>query len=175
MEILALIILIPTLLVVIYQDFKERLISWWLVPLLFVSFVLGHYSESVMESLTKVVSNWSFLLLQYLLLSLYFSIKQKVWVNIANQYIGWGDIWFLVMIAFAFSFIHFILVFVSGLVFSLLLFFILKSTKIIKQKTVPLAGTFSVYLIIIHLGAYFAHYNLMSDEGLIIQIYSMYV
>lgn len=175
MQIASILILIPILILVIYQDFKYRLIDWWLLPILFIAFAIGLIEQPIKESITNIAINWAFLLAQFLLLTLYFSAKEKSWVNIADMYIGWGDLWFILIMAVAFSPVHFILVFISGLVFSLLLYLVLKTINKIQFQTIPLAGTFSIYLIIVELTAYLSSYSLHNDNIIIQKLSTLYV
>lgn len=175
LSLLILFLLIPSLLLIVYQDFKYRLISWWILPILLLLVLLGQNSQSYYQIVINSAINISFLLLQYILLSLYFSFKNKAWVKLTHQHIGWGDLWFLLIIAFAFPSLHFILIYVGGLFFSLLLYMILKSFKLLVQETVPLAGTFSIYLILLQLVAYFNEYNFLNDDGLLMKINTLYV
>jgi len=143
-------LLILTLSIIIYQDLSARAISWWTIPLLLGSII---YIRLVEQSWSLVLFesgiNLSFLIVQLILISIYFSIKQGQLTNIADTYLGWGDILFLIPIAFLFPTFSFVLFYVSSIIIVLLGFLIYK--KIVNQnmETIPLAGGQAIYLVLV--------------------------
>jgi Flp pilus assembly protein protease CpaA len=174
LETAALIILLFTLITISFQDLKNRLISWWLLPLLLLSLAFVSTSSSLSIRIEYALVNLGFLLAQYLLLSLYFIVKHKKWINIADQFLGWGDIIFFMVLVVGFSPLHFILLFVSGLLFSILAFVIYKWIALIKQTSVPLAGLFSIYLLGLEIAANLQSYSFFEDDFIISKISNIY-
>lgn len=89
--------------------------------------------------------NICFLVINIFGLILYYSLKNKSFVNPIDSFIGFGDILFFLAITPLFNFKPFILFFIIGLIFSLMLFGVLNAFK--KTETVPLAGYFAIFLI----------------------------
>lgn len=85
---------------IVYQDFKFRAISWWSIPLL-ASLLLFQKQANSTWSETSIYTlfNVGIIVFQFLVISLYFSIKQKQIINIFKKYIGIGDLLFLIAIA----------------------------------------------------------------------------
>ena len=137
-------LLVLCLLPIVYEDFRYRAIHWiWLVLFAGVLLIGGP-----VESKT-ILSNFVFIGLQLFLLTLYFSIKHRKWINITKDYLGIGDILFFIPLCLLFSPDGLILFFVGSLLLSLigtLLFVLLKKTSL---STIPLAGCMSIPLIII--------------------------
>jgi len=130
--------LILPVLPVIYEDFKYRAIHWiWIASLLLL--VLWIYPINW----TYSGLNLLFLGLQLALLSIYFSIKNRKWINLFKEYLGIGDVVFFIPLCFIFSPVNQILFFIITLIFSLIGF--LNSTmtigilifSFIKFKTPP--------------------------------------
>lgn len=93
--------------------------------------------------------NIGFIVLQLGMLSIYFSVKNKKWLNIADKYLGWGDILFFICIAFLFSPLNYVAFYIISLVFTILLVFLQKALKLSNNKEIPLAGIQSFLLIIL--------------------------
>jgi hypothetical protein len=143
-------LLISSLLIVLVfiflQDLKERAVNWYFFPLLLVFAILYKKGSTNMEILLEnICFNVLFLFIQLGMLSLYFSLKKREWTNITREYLGVGDILFLLVIAPLFTPVLYILFYVISL------FLIVLATVLIKmikdfQKTIPLAGLQSLML-----------------------------
>src|SRR5258707_3905758 len=96
------------------QDIKNRSVYWFLflvlIILLIILNILQHHLFT--ESWQPVLINLSFLLLQFMLVSLYFSIKNQRWIIITTNLLGWGDILFLLSITFYLSVLNFLFFYV---------------------------------------------------------------
>ena len=139
------IILIAVLILVAYQDMKMRLIH---VMLPLVIFGLGITINWIFMEFAYLQWIWSllFLILDFAIVTIYFSVKNRKYVNPFDALVGWGDVLFLIALIPLFSFGGYIRFFVMGMVFSLLLFLIMKSIYP-KYKTIPLAGFLAIFLI----------------------------
>lgn len=133
------------LLAITYQDFKERKVSVYLfiLALIFVSFLYYRHTNphafliNIVINLTTVV-----LMLGILVGYSWFKLKQPLF-----EVFGLGDALFFLVLAFGFSTTTFIVLFVSSLVFALLIFIAIKSK--LNNKTVPLAGLQALFLVLV--------------------------
>jgi|SRR3989344_8714186 len=157
--------LIVCLLFIAFQDFKQRAISWFLIPLLLIGFVYTAFQNSRYEIVLKDVAfNLSFIMLQLVLLTVYMSVKNKKIVNIVNTYIGIGDILFFVVIAAAFSPFNFIVFYLTSTIltlFGFMLYALIKKST----KEIPLAGSMaSVMIVLMAINFCFPNLNFYNDE-----------
>ncbi len=135
---------------VLYQDLKYRAISWVLLPLLAIVFVLKSLQVVAMgELLQESLINLSFIIAQLLVLTAFISLQQKAFVNIFKSHIGLGDLLFFVVSCTAFSFLNFVLFYTTGLLFVLLSFLLLKQVVKNTKKEVPLAGGLALFMMLI--------------------------
>jgi len=131
------------LLGIIYEDFKFRAIHWyWLVLILMIGF--WHFDFHLEQSLI----NLSLLLIQFLVLTCYFSFKEKKWINITDKYLGLGDLLFFIPLALFFSPVNFLLFFVGSIIGTLMLMLCLKIVTKQILETIPLAGFQSIFLLL---------------------------
>lgn len=137
---LVLVLLAVSLLVIAYQDFRWRAIHWITLPVLFILLIIKATGAS---SLKDIIFNFAliagFLLLQLLVLTLYFSVKERRPVNIIDKYLGLGDVLFFVTIAAGFSFLNYILFYIASFVIIILISVILLAMRR-PLKSIPLAG-----------------------------------
>ncbi len=160
--------LLLLLVTVVLQDFKHRLISWPLIPLLLLCFLANGLIKTPMaELLQYTLFNSGFILLQLLVLTFYISIKNKKFVNIVDSYMGLGDILFFAVITTAFSPVNFILFYLAGLVFTLISHRIYIAINKGGSKEIPLAGTMSLVMIITVLTDCMASGNGFYDDTLL--------
>jgi hypothetical protein len=151
------IIAIFLLLFIILQDFKYREVSWLLIALLACTFILRSIlCSSLKILLINSLQNLLFVLLQAVLLLLYYSLKGKI--KDIKDSIGLGDIFLILSIIFAYTFSSFVIVYIGSLIFALCCW-ILKVSKN-HSKLVPLAGYMSLFLIVIQVLDLFAPYFL---------------
>lgn len=138
------------LLLVFYQDTKERLVYWFLFPIIAICSGILLYKSMFFELFkTTVMINLAFV--SFLILVIYSYSKLKLKTSIAQTF-GLGDALLFFALAFTFSSVSFLVLFVFGLVFSLVLHLFLKNRS--EHKNVPLAGYLSLFFSI----AYVAHW-----------------
>ncbi|QXP72524.1 hypothetical protein H0I31_02150 [Tenacibaculum sp. AHE15PA] len=147
MEVFFKIIFIIVLLLIFYQDIKERKVTFLLFILGIILGGFAHYINSLTQVfLINIVINIVVIIIIYLILFLYtkFFLNKKL-----LETIGLGDFLFFLLLAVSFPSIAFLVFFSTSLIFSLLLFLILKSS--LKIKTLPLAGlqAFFISLVLI--------------------------
>ncbi|MDO5968993.1 prepilin peptidase [Flavivirga aquimarina] len=137
--------LIVILVFVFFQDLKKRTIHVALPIILFLLALVINYSSTDLK-FSYILYNIAFIIINILGVVLYFSLKNKGFVNPIDTYIGLGDIAFFLAITPLFNLKPFILFFVFGLLFSLLTHL---GFMLFKQvKTIPLAGYLSLFLIV---------------------------
>jgi hypothetical protein len=135
--------IIVILLLIFIQDLIGRAVYWFLFPLLAILLIVIRLKCGIPQTNEVVMSitvNIGFLLLQLLLVSVYFSLKNRRWTNITSSLLGWGDVLFLVSIAFYLSALHFFCFYTFSLLAVLLVWLIWQSLAIKKNKKIPLAG-----------------------------------
>ncbi|MNQ31803.1 hypothetical protein D3C85_451840 [compost metagenome] len=133
-------ILILVFLIVLYQDFNNRLVYWFLYPIIGVlAFAIQLYNLPVTIVFFNLGVNLLFVTLILGVSYLYVKYRNLDFKNA----IGIGDILFFVFISCTFSIVSFLILFVFALLFSLILHFVLSNKK--EQQTVPLAGYMSLF------------------------------
>lgn len=141
------IVLLLGLLLITFQDFKERKVSLWL--LIVVLFLLGflHLQNSTpLLFLANSFVNMGIVFLILFTLYLYTTYKLKQAFLTA---FGLGDLLFFIAIAIAFPTLTFIVLFTFSLFFTALIYFLF--SKKLNHQTVPLAGLQSLYFSLIFL------------------------
>ena len=136
------ILFISSLLAVFYQDMRERKVYLFLFLLGIFFGSLIYYQYSFIEVfLVNIGINTVIISAVYLILFVYTKIilRKKL-----LEAIGFGDFLFFILLAVSFPTIAFLLLFSTSLIFSLLLFLILKSSFTV--KTIPLAGLQAFFL-----------------------------
>jgi hypothetical protein len=158
---------------IVYQDIKDREIYWILLLLLFISLVIyGMLNVSLMIFLKICVSNLLFLIVQISLLAGFYLLKGVSYKSVFTNYLGSGDLILFTSITFAFSKLNFIVFYLTGLVFSLLLWLFIRKISVQIKDQVPLAGLMSLYLILIILiGLLFKQPERFNDNFLFQLIY----
>ena len=138
-------IIIIILVLIAYQDYQERAVSFWVFPVLAGLFITYHFMDiSMPEYLFNTGINLSFCVIQYLVLTLYFSFRHKQVIHIADKFLGWGDIVMALVLCLAFPpLVFFLFFFVSLLVATILGIYLHYH-----HKTIPLAGIQAIVLII---------------------------
>lgn len=136
---------ITTLLIIAFQDFKERKVT---ILLLILGVILGgllFYQKTLPELfLLSIILNFTFLGLLTVILFFYSRLVLK---KELLKSIGLGDFLFLGILAISFPTITFLILFSTSLIFSLVLFLFLKPK--LQDKTVPLAGFQAFFLAIV--------------------------
>ncbi len=133
--------LLMILVLMAWQDFKFRAIYWWLFPLLLVGLLWLKIDGGEQATIPfNLLTNGLFLSAQFLLLSLYFSIKERKWVNLFKAYFGLGDLLFLLCLTVYFSFLNYILFYIATLFLVILITVLTRLLSLKANTTIPLAG-----------------------------------
>ncbi len=140
---------------IFYQDLKERKVYWFFFPMVAILCGLLHYNSVLPELFfMSTVINLIFVSILLLMLLLYSKFKLKM--KFSDTF-GLGDVLLFIALSFAFASVSFLILFISALIFSLMLHYILKKSS--KNKTVPLAGYMSLFFGMVYLGYWFGIIN----------------
>ena len=133
------------LILIFLQDLKERKVYLWLLIVAFILSGYLFYQQTILQLyLLHISTNALVFLMLILVLFLYSKFKMKLKLSDA---LGFGDILFFLVFVFGFPVETFLLLFVSSLVFSLILYQVLKPK--LSKKTIPLAGLQALFLFLI--------------------------
>ena len=134
-----------TLFCIFFQDLKYRLVYWFLFPVVGISFAILHIRETgYFQFMISACINMTVIIFVLLTLYLYAKLIMK---KAFFETFGLGDLLLFIALAFSFSPATFIILFVFSIVFSLAFYLILlKNTK---DRTIPLAGTISLFFSIV--------------------------
>lgn len=147
--------------VIVYQDIRYRAISWWTLPLLFIFMFLDGFKLLGLTSLLdNLLVNFSILIFELLLLTIYFSIKEKKLTNLFKSYLGLGDVLFFLAIIPVFHPFLYVVFQVVGLAIILCVALVYGLIKKDWSFKVPLAGILSIFLLIFLVVNYFSSYEL---------------
>lgn len=131
--------------IIFYQDLKERRVFLFI---LLITMVLGtflYFKNSLLEIyLFNISTNLMLLLILMFIIYLYSKLKLK---KSFFYSIGLGDILFFMVLAVSYPTMTFLILLSTSLIFSLILFLILKPK--LTQKIVPLAGFQALFLFLI--------------------------
>ncbi len=139
------IFVVVILFLVLIQDLKYRAIHMAL-PLFLCVIGMYQYIEKGYE-LTLLLWNVCFLGITLGGAYMYVVVKNKKFINPFMSAIGLGDILFFVAVLPFFYLVNYMLYFVTGLIFSIFCFLLLKLVK--KTDLVPLAGFLALYMLLI--------------------------
>lgn len=143
------------LLLMVFQDWKNRTIHVALPLLVFVlSLLLIKKEYSSVWMITAY--NAGFFLITFVILILYMSWKNKQFLNPFEHYFGLGDLLFYLAITPLFLLKNYVVYFIFSMLFSIVLQLGLK--KVMKHRTIPLAGFASLLLLILMAGDLFLNF-----------------
>lgn len=165
------IIVLLSLAFIFYQDMRYRAVYWICFPLLaMLLFGLKYSFTGFLNGVTDIGYGLSFLLIQLLFLWIYFSVKKRRMINITSDYLGWGDILFLIVITFYLSPGNYVLFYIGSLTL-VLIYVVLRGEAEEKKssKHIPLAGLQAILLALLMVTDYlFKAFTLYSDSWIYI-------
>ena len=126
-------------LVIFFQDLKEKHVSIWILCvfsgfILFEAIVNGAFTEK------SVLLNLLFCLIQFLIITLYFSLKARRFVKIFESLFGWADIWVTLSLAFSFYWVNYVFFLTFSYTVSLVLYILARIIFGNISEKIPLAG-----------------------------------
>lgn len=127
---------------IFFQDVKSRSVYWILFPVLIGLLLLLHSFENdgLVLSWQSAVFNVGFFLGQLILVTIYFSVKNRKLINIAGELLGMGDVLFILSITFYLSIFNFLFFYITSLIVVLLVWVTWQAVSAKKSKHIPLAG-----------------------------------
>lgn len=137
------ILILAVLVVIAFQDLQSRSVQWIWFPALALMFFFNRYQQGddAWRVCSDALLNIALLAIQLLLLSVYVSWRQKLWINLAKGWLGWGDILFLGALCLAFPTGIFVLFYIGSLLLVAVGWLVyLQGNKKAVQRDVPLAG-----------------------------------
>ncbi|RDI06676.1 hypothetical protein DEU42_11421 [Flavobacterium sp. AG291] len=144
--------IIAVFFIIFLQDFRDRLVYWFLYPLVgVIGYIVQAKNLGYELSLVYSLINLSIIIILLLILFLYSRLKLKM--NFINGTMGIGDILLLLFLSFIFPTTTFVVLFVFSLFFSLLIHYFLKNTG--THKNVPLAGYIALFFLFIYVASFF--------------------
>jgi hypothetical protein len=163
-------LILAVLLLIFFQDIKDRSVYWCFFPALAILFValllVQHHLFSAIWQASLI--NFAFLLFQFLIVSIYFSIKNRRLVNIMDELLGWGDILFLLCMACYLSMLNFMFFYIASLVVSLVIWLVWLVFSNKKNKHIPLAGfQAAIFIVVLATDWWIKPFGLTSDAWLV--------
>ncbi|GAL85649.1 hypothetical protein MYP_2878 [Sporocytophaga myxococcoides] len=147
-QVLFVIIMVVVLSFIFFQDLKDRAVSWYFFPLLFLLAGLIRFQKSdLMSFLLDCGLNMLFVIVQLAMVWGYFSVKNGKFINITKNYLGIGDILFLCSITPLFSPVVFVMFYVVSLLVIVTGAIVIRLITITKNDSIPLAGLQSALLL----------------------------
>ncbi len=143
---------------IFWQDYRQRLVFWFLFPLFGI---LGFWIQknNVTSNMILINTSVNLILITCVLLILFVYTKIILKKEIA-QSLGAGDVLFFLFLCPCFALFSFFVLFVFSLLFSLFFHLILKS-RYNHDKTVPLAGYMSLFFAMVYVYSIFNHNNII--------------
>lgn len=149
MDTILVIILVLVLAVVVFQDFKSKAISWFLIPLLIIGFAVKAVLKIDTEELIIYFGiNFLTVLINLIGVTLMVSIKEKKITNILKTHLGLGDVLFFLVLTLAFSPINFVVFYLGSMLLTTLIYAGIIHFNKNKKTLIPLAGAMSLLLIV---------------------------
>jgi len=133
-----------TLLITFWQDWKFRAVHW-LVFLALALTAIFSTQQSGSFDISHTTLNVIFVLAVTTGLFLWLSLKEGKFVNLFENYFGFGDFLFLISVTPFFAPTNFFLFFISGMLLSAITH--ASISRSIAQPTIPLAGYLAIYLL----------------------------
>jgi len=134
------------------QDFRFRAVHWILFPVLLILLVADSLFVSKIENYLDSISiNLLVILLQGLILLAYYKLIGIQFINFIKERIGMGDLLFVLVMAFAFSWSTFLFYYIAGLLFTLITWIAVRNLIRLRTQLVPLAGILALFMTLIML------------------------
>jgi Flp pilus assembly protein protease CpaA len=138
---------ILSLIFLVIQDFRQRLVFAWLIVLIMLLVGYKMFDRvGIREAAVFFLMNTALIAIQLAGIVTYFSLRNKKFTNIINTYIGAGDLFFFAVIAVAFSPLNMLAFYGSSLFLTLVTFIIYRNIKKNTRPEMPLAGGMALML-----------------------------
>lgn len=148
------IILVLTCALIAFQDFKERMVSWILFPVVGICLAFLYSTQvSFTQFYPFVVMN--IILVTTIVLILFLYTKYIAKMEFLNVSFGLGDLLFFYALALGFPTVTFLVLFVLSILFSLVTFLVFKGKNGV--ETIPLAGLMGLFLTGVIIASFFSN------------------
>jgi len=142
--------IIVILLMIALEDFRHRQVHVLWFILLIVAILLESFGVTGQtEHLNHFLTNLLFIIVQWLGITLFFTLKTKKLVNVMDRYIGWGDAVLLFAFALLLPPLSFALFMILSYVLVLIISLIRLSLNRSKPYPVPLAGWLGIFMMVL--------------------------
>lgn len=131
-----------------YQDYKDRLVWWFLFVAAGIIGACTLYSQAASREIFLVQIGMNTVVIGCILLVLFLVYRVILKKPLINSAIGLGDLLLFLVLMVGYPPLSFIILLATGLLFALLVSIFMKSQI---GQYIPLAGLLSTYLIIVHL------------------------
>ena len=143
---------IVVLLLIFWQDTKDRLVTWFLYPLAgILAYAINAQNAGPVPALANALV--SLFLIAFVIAISYFYAVTVAKKKFLNESIGSGDLLFFACLPCTFATVSFIVLFVFGLVSSLALHLCLHRQQ--ADATVPLAGYMALFFAVVYVISFF--------------------
>lgn len=140
-------ILVITLILVLIDDIRTRMISTWHVAMIGICLVIpALHAHGVDEVVARSLYNLMFVGVQLAIIAVLLILRRGLKHTNLLRYIGAGDILFFSVISIGLAPSRFMLFYITGLSLSIAAFLVLRWLNPAHHKTVPTAGILSAYL-----------------------------
>lgn len=150
------------LLIVTFQDFKDRAISLWVFIALFIFKISLWIFNIAPFNGTSVLLNICYIFILASCALLYYFLKYKFdsFKQLKNS-VGTADILLIIYFAISLPSLFFIVFVLFGVLFSLIIHLLIQLT--VKQRLIPFAAYLSIFYISILIGDLIIEQNLVSN------------
>lgn len=122
---------------IVYQDFKFRLISLWLIIVFAVANIAQYLlMHSVYQLLENTIFCLAYFLFSFLVVLIFYYIKHKKFEKIIDSKIGWGDVFIFLALGVCIEPVNLIFFFTAAFIVSISVYFLFLRAKV----SIPLAG-----------------------------------
>lgn len=135
---------------ILFQDFKQRLVSLWVLLLFGLTCIISVLLNRGIETLLyNILFTCIYIGLIWLILKLYLYFKFKTNKPILNEQLGLADVLTILFIGLTFNAVGLVFFFCFGFIFSLLCFMLyVLGSKHKKNEHIPLAGLLVVFYVL---------------------------
>lgn len=135
---------------VVFQDFKSKSISWYLLPMLLIVFIGNALLRIEVENLL-LFSGINLILVVTNLVGVFLLVwlKERKPINIIDSYLGLGDVLFFLVITTTFSPFNFVVFYLGSILIITLIYGVIILINKEKKTLIPLAGAMSLLLMFV--------------------------
>jgi len=158
-----------TLAVIFIQDLVYRGVYWILFPILAILLItLRLQYQPLADIVLSLEINLGVLLVEFMLLTLYFSVKYRRRLNLTQGWLCVGDLFFLAVCAIYLPLLNFMLFYLVSLIAVIIIWKIHLTVVKTTEVRIPLAGLQGLLLgIVLSVCWWVWHFNITADYRLV--------